>query len=255
MKRGKRFTTLAVALALVCGLVIGASAAGTSQQIQAYLTMGRTVKYNGEVQTMKDANGDTVYPISYKGNTYLPIRAIANMLGIGIDWDADTQTVVLGGASAGVNLFETFTPYTPYQSISYAAASRYDGPIFYQKAGAPEDIGGEKVSSWLRLWNGQSNTGKEGNALLASFNLGGKYSTLTFKAYANFDTTLTVKGDNDSVLGEFSLKGGQVPQTFTVDLKDTMQLTFQRALAPAQSGSTSIPVNAIDAYVFDAVLS
>ena len=107
MKKGARFTTLAVALALVCGLVIGATASnGAAQLIQAYLTPGRTVKYNGEVQTMKDEKGNVIYPISYQGSTYVPMRAISNILGVPVEWDGATQTVLLGAPVEGVDLIE-----------------------------------------------------------------------------------------------------------------------------------------------------
>lgn len=223
MKHGKRFTTLAVALALVCGLVIGANAAGTSQQIMAYLTPGRTVKYNGEVQTMKDANGNPVYPISYNGTTYIPIRAVGNMLGIGVDWDANTQSVLLGDSGNGVDLIETLKPYVSYsKKVSYDAIGP-DKPVFIQNADKQSrNIGGESVSHWIGL-NVPSGSWATDPCC---FNLGGKYTTLTFKVYAEADMTLYVKGDNDGILGQYALKGKQVPQTITVDLKSTTQLSF-----------------------------
>jgi len=40
--------------------------------------------------------GNPVYPIIYNGTTYLPIRAVSNMLDIPVAWDATTKTVILG---------------------------------------------------------------------------------------------------------------------------------------------------------------
>jgi len=45
---------------------------------------------------MKDGLGNPVYPIIYNGTTYLPIRAVSNMLDIPVAWDATTKTVILG---------------------------------------------------------------------------------------------------------------------------------------------------------------
>lgn len=251
MKRRNMFVTLAVALALVCGLTIGASAADTLKEITANLSYGITVKYNGETQTLKDANGNTVYPISYEGTTYLPIRAVSNMLGISVDWDQATQTVLLGNSAATVNLMETYKPYTPYQSVSLTIADRNRGAIFYQNAATNHEIGGETTSSFLCLWSGPNNSSVYDGCLTSSFNLGGKYSTLTFKAYANKDVTLTVMGDNDSVLGTFDLKGQQIPQTFTVNLENTSQLTFHRE--PLANPTTTGDL--VATYIFDAQLS
>ena len=248
MKTRKTFITLAIALALVCGMVIGANAADTLKEISAYLNYGITIKYNGEVQNLTDAGGNRVYPISYNGTTYLPVRAVSNMLGIGVDWDGATQTVLLGKTGATVNLMETYKPYTSYQSVSRVISDWHDGPIFYQKSTTPENIGGETASSWLNLYNPKNNWAEDSNTLLCSFNIGGKYKTLTFKAYTNEDATLTVKGDTDSLLGEFKLTAGQTPQTFTLDLLNTKQLTFL-----LNNGVETYGID-IETYVFDAKL-
>lgn len=248
MKTRKTFITLAIALALVCGMVIGANAADTLKEISAYLNYGITIKYNGEVQNLTDAGGNRVYPISYNGTTYLPVRAVSNMLGIGVDWDGATQTVLLGKTGATVNLMETYKPYTSYQSVSRVISDWHDGPIFYQKSTTPENIGGEIASSWLNLYNPKNNWAEDSNTLLCSFNIGGKYKTLTFKAYTNEDATLTVKGDTDSLLGEFKLTAGQTPQTFTIDLLNTKQLTFL-----LNNGVETYGID-IETYVFDAKL-
>ena len=248
MKTRKTFITLAIALALVCGMVIGANAADTLKEISAYLNYGITIKYKGEVQNLTDAGGNRVYPISYNGTTYLPVRAVSNMLGIGVDWDGATQTVLLGKTGATVNLMETYKPYTSYQSVSRVISDWHDGPIFYQKSTTPENIGGETASSWLNLYNPKNNWAEDSNTLLCSFNIGGKYKTLTFKAYTNEDATLTVKGDTDSLLGEFKLTAGQTPQTFTIDLLNTKQLTFL-----LNNGVETYGID-IETYVFDAKL-
>ena len=36
-----------------------------------------TIRYNGETQTLFDANKNRVYPITYNGTTYLPVRAVS----------------------------------------------------------------------------------------------------------------------------------------------------------------------------------
>ena len=37
------------------------------------------IYHNNEIQIFKDVNGKAVYPISYNGTTYLPVRAISNL--------------------------------------------------------------------------------------------------------------------------------------------------------------------------------
>ena len=92
---------------------------------------------------------------------------------------------------------------------------------------------------------------QKGTIQYASLNVLGKYETLTFQYYAEKDVILRVLGDNDSVLFEREVPGGQVAQTVTVPLLKTTQLTFQTekllALSAFESGG--------DTYIFDAKLS
>ena len=258
--------TLVIALTLACGIAIGANASSALKEISAYLNYGITVQYNGQAQTMNDANGDRVYPISYNGTTYLPVRAVSDMLDIAVDWDGATQTVILSDTesaapsapadnkpdSAGsTDLIESFEPYSEYsRKIGYNISLI---PEFLQSGDQQSNsIGGEKVDHWFALRINRNELSDKHYP--ASFNLGGRYGTLTFKAYADKDTTLVVKGDNDKVLGTYSLTGGQIPQSFTVDLGNTSQLTFvhERVDGEKYYGDSE---NYTRLYVFDAVLS
>ena len=106
MKCRKRLMPFVLALTLILGLATGASAA-TVENIKVQLRPDVTVKLNGNTQVMTDANGNPVYPIMNGGTTYLPVRAVSNMLGVGVDWDGATQTVLLDTgktAAAGSNM-------------------------------------------------------------------------------------------------------------------------------------------------------
>ena len=48
-------------------------------------------------QTFYNVNGDEVHPILYSGTTYLPVRAIGELMGKNVNWDASTRTVSLSG--------------------------------------------------------------------------------------------------------------------------------------------------------------
>lgn len=53
------------------------------------------VTLDGKTVKLADANGNAVEPFTIEGTTYLPVRAVANALGLEVDWDAATNTVVL----------------------------------------------------------------------------------------------------------------------------------------------------------------
>jgi hypothetical protein len=55
------------------------------------------VMYDFEIQTFKDANGITVYPLNYDGSTYLPIRAISELMDASITWDSAAKRISISG--------------------------------------------------------------------------------------------------------------------------------------------------------------
>ena len=54
------------------------------------------IMYDFEIQTFKDANGVTVFPLNYNGSTYLPIRAISGLMDEPITWDGTTKKISVG---------------------------------------------------------------------------------------------------------------------------------------------------------------
>ena len=195
---------------------IGAGASGALQEIKAYLDPTITIKMEGEAQTFLDAKGNRVYPITYQGSTYLPVRAVAGLAGFEVNWDQATRTVDLG-ESKGVDLIDTYKPYQLDDTVwSWAKQVQ-------TADGQNEDISGVSCSHWLSFGTYPSGAGDAA----ASFNLLGKHDTLTFSYFSSIDVTLTVLGDNGSVLGEYNIKGGAVAQTVTVPLLKTNELKFQ----------------------------
>lgn len=104
----KRIITLVLALALVFCLAFTASAvASTVQATLHYRDIKITM--NGNALTPKDAAGNVVEPFIIDGTTYLPVRAIAEALGLEVNWNNKTSTVVLAGAEEVVNVYITRT--------------------------------------------------------------------------------------------------------------------------------------------------
>ena len=85
---------------ITLALLVTVVGAVSNETISVLLNRMLTVKYNSAEQSMKDANGEPVYPISYNGTTYLPIRAICDMLGVDIEWDEPTNTVSISERSS-----------------------------------------------------------------------------------------------------------------------------------------------------------
>ena len=229
MNRKKLISSLVLTLVLLCGIAIGAGASGALQEIKAYLDPTITIKMEGEAQTFLDAKGNRVYPITYQGSTYLPVRAVAGLAGFEVNWDQATRTVDLG-ESKGVDLIDTYKAYQLDDTVwSWAKQVQ-------TADGQNEDISGVSCSHWLSFGTYPSGAGDAA----ASFNLLGKHDTLTFSYFSSIDVTLTVLGDNGSVLGEYNIKGGAVAQTVTVPLLKTNELKFQVKMVDWEIGRAHV---------------
>lgn len=97
----KRTIISAIALVIVIALALPALAMSTTRD--ATLTF-RDIKIavNGQTITPVDENGEIVEPFIIDGTTYLPVRAVADALGMEVDWDDETSTVTLGKAGGVV---------------------------------------------------------------------------------------------------------------------------------------------------------
>lgn len=87
MKNGKKWLALSMSLAL-CAMPIYGAGYSRTQSVQYG---GTNLVYNDEDKT------DAVQPIVIEGTTYLPIRAMSNLLGLNIGWSQATKTVTIDG--------------------------------------------------------------------------------------------------------------------------------------------------------------
>lgn len=93
-KQWKGFVAGFVVATLMLSLAGSALAATVTKQLTAYYNNIK-ISLNGSEVVPKDVKGNPVDPFIVDGTTYLPIRAIASALGLDVDWDGTTKTVVL----------------------------------------------------------------------------------------------------------------------------------------------------------------
>lgn len=119
-----------IAAAMLASMGTGALAATKLQEIKAFLNPEVKVKVDGTPIQMKDAGGNAVVPIQYKDSNYFPIRAISDALGIAVDYDNVTKTIILGEKVDGVaisngfnDMYHTKDPaQTTYKGVDYKEA-------------------------------------------------------------------------------------------------------------------------------------
>ena len=86
------FAGVVTAAVLICGY------SAFSETIDKVLTAtfkDIQINISGEPIVPKDSNGKIVEPFVVDGTTYLPVRAISEALGYEVDWDAETNTVLI----------------------------------------------------------------------------------------------------------------------------------------------------------------
>ncbi|GHV16646.1 hypothetical protein FACS189425_01300 [Clostridia bacterium] len=89
----KKWTKCLMLVMLILVFGVGAYAVGNITTITAYQNSNMTIEYNGEKWTPQDTNGDEFLPVIFNDRSYLPVRALANKLGIGIGYDAESETI------------------------------------------------------------------------------------------------------------------------------------------------------------------
>jgi len=92
----KRLQGIGIGL-LVAVLLFGGVAAATSGTENISVTY-RDIRLviNGRELIPKDSNGNIVEPFTYKGTTFLPVRAVSEALGWPVNWDGGSSTVYIG---------------------------------------------------------------------------------------------------------------------------------------------------------------
>lgn len=200
MKKKLLNFVLVVSLCVI-SVIGGAYAAANNETISAMLNREIKITYNGEVQTFKDVSGNVVYPISYNGTTYLPVRAVSNLVKLPVNWDANNNTVILGSAeNNAVNLVdrEHVAPGTiDTYIISDAEMLKFAGSDAVQEFNNGIAI---DMKYYLNF-----------NARYAMmFDVQG-FKELSFTVGAKgFDATLLVHNEKGETISSFDLKNGSL---------------------------------------------
>ena len=94
MKHQKSFFAgMLTMLLIVC--LAGTAVATTGKVTKELEYRNISVSLDGKRLDLRDAQGNAVEPFMFEGTNYLPVRALAESLGLKVAWDSSTNTVVL----------------------------------------------------------------------------------------------------------------------------------------------------------------
>lgn len=92
MSRFQKLTLLLLSFILLFSVV---AAAPNIENVTAAINHALKISLDGKEFIAKDANGKVIKPIAYKGSVYLPVRAVAEVAGLKVNYNAATSTVEL----------------------------------------------------------------------------------------------------------------------------------------------------------------
>lgn len=91
----KKKKYVALALVLVLAIGTGAVAKEVFENIKAQIRPDFVIEIDGVEREFKNVDGERVYPILHNGTTYLPIRAIGELMGKTVYWYEDEKRIEL----------------------------------------------------------------------------------------------------------------------------------------------------------------
>lgn len=83
-------------IAGICVMLLLTSVTVFAVGIDVYME-GIRVYWDGVEKTLRDEEGKKVEPMIYEGTTYVPIRAMSQLMGKTVEWDQATTSVFVGG--------------------------------------------------------------------------------------------------------------------------------------------------------------
>ncbi|WP_152394150.1 stalk domain-containing protein [Paenibacillus guangzhouensis] len=100
----KKFVLTLTCASLLVGISTGVYAATNLKKIEAYINTTMKVRVNGKAVQLNDDKGLALQPITYNGNTYVPVKGLGNAMNVPVIIDSKTNEVIVGEKVNGTPL-------------------------------------------------------------------------------------------------------------------------------------------------------
>ncbi len=113
---------------IVVALIVSIIAAGMVWSVSATRKVDATandnikIYYDGNLKAFTETDGSKISPVIIGGRTYLPLRAVADLVGLGVEWVSDTQSIKLTSNNSGIP-YKDNTPVQTQPSASTAPST------------------------------------------------------------------------------------------------------------------------------------
>lgn len=225
----KMLKVLVVGATICASMAVGAIAASKQEEIKAYMDYGITIKLDGQVKTLTNGNGERQYPIRYKGTTYVPLRAVSQLVGLPVNWDGATETVLLGDNNPNLKL----------NLVEYAA-SKATGANWIINSQDELKIKGESANETYNSGIACTLYGWIYDKDRMTFSTCAK-DTLTFTVWTDGTkpVTVCVYDQNNNVIDKFALKSNEITER-TISIKGIEKISFGRECDYFTNGTLKI---------------
>lgn len=227
---------------LLMGLIIGSlvstslimAAAGPAETRQ--ITFGVAVALDGQqLQFAQDSQ-----PFIMDGRKFLPVRAIADAVGLPVDFDASTNTVHLGNRLAGARVpLQQGAPFFDSGTTGFGHSAS-------AQATSTVQMGGNSFNNAITYTSAWFTTGGLPGSIFSLHNLDGRYRQLTGQVgrvdgSGSRNAVLEIIGD-DNVLQRIELDATALPVSFEVFVEGIRQLRIEVFFDTAHSPQTAYAV-------------
>ena len=217
-----RYFALGLVVALLISVMVNpALAALMSKNIKVSTGVNLYVDDNKFIP--KDANGNPVEVFIYNGTTYLPARAISEMLGKPVQWEGATSSVYIGKHSSS-------TPAVLLQDMKPFYEAEYG---FTPYTSVQDNLGNTRYNC-LDIYFRINNTYK----IDAQYKrIAGTFFLPDSRRNASVDSVLEIYGD-ERLLYTAKVTGGVEPIDFDVNLTGVLELRIRMNHASSRVTST-----------------
>jgi hypothetical protein len=220
--KAKYFISGMLIMALILTAAIPAMAASTEKKISAYFNNIK-IYINDVLIQPKDAAGNTIEPFIYNGTTYLPVRAVADALGVNVVWEGKKNSVYLGEHNSNVPVASLADMEWFYTNDT--GGIKHTGKI--KDAGLKDNIGNTYTRG---MWFSKASGGSIYKVYLINQKYSSLVGTIAIEERDKNDTKgsgVKVYGDGKMLYESPLMTAGSYPEEFEIDVSGVIELKIE----------------------------
>ncbi len=208
----KKLPIVLLATSFMFTFVLGVSAQPVISNIKAQLNSALNIELNGKKHSLKDTNGSVLYPISYNGRTYLPLRSLGEALGVVVDYDNSTKTAIIGERKNETNLIK-IKPAS-VESILLDVMTTIDS----------ESLKYESDGAVMNFKNGIMYESTRGGWGFVRYNINKQYTKLLFSAWSKGSSKITISDTDSGIVLKTVNLNDEARENIKVDVSNVSSL-------------------------------